>query len=309
MLLENTEGCVGGDIRDQLILPKWDANWQYPKILSIVGRAQLASTFQCARRGQRCPIQRIGVDCSGTPCQPFSRAGQQQGVKDTKRSFVAPCWARIHTLRRTPVLFHENVSLYPWRHVLAPLLPHHPVAREFESNPWHAGYNLIDRLRQVVAFLDDTQAQFTMDPMNEYIKVVNKMSCCITYPADIFLADRACKHQERHCNSTQIRCKRLVVDLKTKQQFQHRRSSQCHKSKQPGYLKGRKTTVHENTFCCFYWEDSSEIQKEAHALCRARHLEFQPGCLDLGYTFTNGVPICDGFSTRVLVTDWQIARV
>lgn len=74
------------------------------------GRRQVQSLSVLAR----CPCcsgkrPDIDVDVAGSPCQPHSRAGKRRGREDSRTLYLL-LWCRYHTVRRTPLMFHETLS-------------------------------------------------------------------------------------------------------------------------------------------------------------------------------------------------------
>ena len=97
-----------------------------------------------------CRPPTVTVDISGSPCQPWSRAGQRRRLNDGRSDLVL-LWAALMLKLEPPVVVHENVSGFPLS-VLKDLMQEQYVIHHLPVNPCHVGFTCVSRPR--VLFCD-----------------------------------------------------------------------------------------------------------------------------------------------------------
>jgi hypothetical protein len=112
-LLRSLPGThVFGDMWGLVDVREWDDDWCYFDKWRAISSAPVMPSMYCYRCEAFCEVPASQVDCTGTPCQDFSRAGLMRGIEG-HRIFVWLIYVRVHKHRQTPILLHENVPGFP----------------------------------------------------------------------------------------------------------------------------------------------------------------------------------------------------
>ncbi len=100
------------------------------------------------------------LSVGGSPCTPFSTSGDAGRLDDPESScFIIFC--RIHELRRTPLLLHENVEQFPVRWAQL-LLPSYTII-VLSVDPSDVGFEFVRRARQYLCCVHRQRANIVHD--------------------------------------------------------------------------------------------------------------------------------------------------
>ena len=84
------------------------AGLSYAQKVSALASMSVAPWAWCAAHSRHCPLERVHINVSGTPCQDWSVSGRRLRHQGPQMSiFLA--WCRIVVQQCVPVVVHENV--------------------------------------------------------------------------------------------------------------------------------------------------------------------------------------------------------
>ncbi|CAE7832204.1 unnamed protein product [Symbiodinium sp. CCMP2592] len=144
-LLMGRSEHVFGDIRDAFpTLEMLGPDRPVAERWALAKRAA-ANVPRICRCHVACRPPPVTVDISGSPCQPWSRAGQKRRWTDG-RSDLLLLWAALMLKQEPPVILHENVSGFPTS-VLEDLMQEKYVIHHLRVEPHHVGFTCVNRPR------------------------------------------------------------------------------------------------------------------------------------------------------------------
>ena len=147
-----------------------------------------------------CRPPTVTVDISGSPCQPWSRAGQRRRWNDGRSDLVL-LWAALMLKLEPPVVVHENVSGFPLS-VLEDLMQEKYVIHHLPVNPCHVGFTCVSRPRVYSVMVSRSRASVANIPtvykfvQNFFSSVGGGLSirdCCIGSVDEILEEENFCR--------------------------------------------------------------------------------------------------------------------
>ena len=116
--LADTDACVfGGDIADCVndVPPMSQGNLQHIWTSLAGGQGQCLHHQHCCKHGHLCKAWGADADVSGSPCQPFSRAGQRRRRNDPRVvGFLVWCHKMRDGAASQNCLQHASLSCRAW---------------------------------------------------------------------------------------------------------------------------------------------------------------------------------------------------
>lgn len=101
-----------------------DQNGSFERIFKILmsgGKGIWSPEVHCYAHDMACPLGRGDIDLSGSPCVNHSSLGNRTGVDGDKGKFLA-IYLAFHITFSTPMMIHENVTLFGKEHARLKLL-------------------------------------------------------------------------------------------------------------------------------------------------------------------------------------------
>jgi hypothetical protein len=187
-LLRNGSGHLFRSIESMFIMPPHFQNsWTYNMRFYWLQQAPLRSSVYCLRSRTLCQPEGVSFCVSGSLCTPYSSSGPQARLEHSE-SHLFYLWARLHTLRRTPVLFHENVPGFPvsWARLC---LPDHIII-VLDVSPEHVGFEFLSRRRQYIIGVHRQRAQLVANIESVYEFLCSKLQKNDLHPGHALIADR-----------------------------------------------------------------------------------------------------------------------
>ena len=135
-----------------------------------IRRAGARPRWKCqAHSGAQCETARPDLDVSGSPCQPWSRAGANRGQR-SHLMVLFLCWVLWARARRPLVLVHENVVGFD-RALLRRFLGDLYDVVIFRVQPSHVGFPFVGRKRVYAILLLRGGVRTLADPSALYERV------------------------------------------------------------------------------------------------------------------------------------------
>ncbi len=195
---------VVGNMMEFFAVPFWRHDWRWQEKFAMLLNAPMNMHVLDIRTNRQVRVPSALVDFSGSPCVDHSTSNAHcRGGSAGRHNHLFLAWSVYHIRQGTAIIFHENVGGFDCDWAIAVLGAWY-VLQVILVHPEHAGYNMVNRPRQVIVGVRKGVAQITRDMQAVYDVASSALATNLTI-STMYIADAMEVMQEEIEEST-ARC-------------------------------------------------------------------------------------------------------